>query len=174
MRTTDMQSPQSPHQPPHDGDGTTGYSGMAASPGRRLTMIDRLKGGLGAEALKFLVVGVAAAGVHFLVATLLIEIWGWEGWQANAVGFFSGFPVSYLGHAHITFAAGNYKRERATTGRSFWRFAATVVFCFLLSQASVYLFVDVLSLPHRFVLIGTIAGAAVVSYLLNKFWSFRG
>ncbi len=137
-------------------------------------MIDRLKGGLGAEALKFLAVGLAAAGVHFLVATVLIEVGGWEGWQANAVGFFSGFPVSYLGHAHITFTAGNYRRERATTGRSLWRFAATVGLCFVLSQASVYLFVDLLHLPHLIVLVGTIGGAAVVSYLLNKFWSFRG
>ena len=170
MRTSDMQSPQ----PPHDAEVAPGYSGATASPERKLTMMERLKGGLGAEALKFLIVGLAASTVHFLVATLLIEMWGWAGWQANAIGFCFGFPVSYLGHAHITFAAGNYKRERATTGRSLWRFAASVGFCFLLSQASVYLFVDVLNLPHRFVLIGTIAGAAVVSYLLNKFWSFRG
>lgn len=122
----------------------------------------------------FLAVGVAASAVHFLVATLLIELWGWQGWQANAVGFFSGFPVSYLGHAHLTFGAQRYRRTGAVTHRSFWRFAVTVGLCFLLSQASVYVFFDLLNLPHRLVLLGTIAGAAVVSYLLNKFWSFRG
>ena len=121
----------------------------------------------------FLAVGLAASATHFLVATLLIEVWGWAGWQANAVGFWAGFPVSYLGHAHFTFAARNYSRTSAVTGRSFWRFAATVGLGFVLGQASVFLLVDLANWPHRIVLAGTIIGVAALSYVLNKFWSFR-
>ena len=126
------------------------------------------------EVVMFGLVGVAASVTHFIVAILLIELFSVSIAVANVVAFVSALPVSYFGHALLTFSARLYGREADTTKQSAARFVALAVTGFVINQTSVVYFAAHLGYPHRIVLVLTIIGVAVFLFLASKFWAFRG
>lgn len=55
------------------------------------------------QALWFLIVGAAAAGVHFVALIALVSLFKITPALANVGAFFIAFSVSFLGHFHLTF-----------------------------------------------------------------------
>ncbi|WP_181706844.1 GtrA family protein [Chthonobacter rhizosphaerae] len=126
------------------------------------------------EVAAFAAVGLTASVVHFAAAVLLIEEAGLRPWLANMVAFLTALPVSYLGHAFLTFSARRYGRAASVTGQSAGRFLALALTGFLLNQTGVLLLVEGAGLPHRPALAAVIVAVAGFLYLASKFWAFRG
>lgn len=124
------------------------------------------------EIATFGLIGVAATLVHLVAAILLIEQAHLAAWLANIFAFAAAFPVSYAGHAVLTFSARRYGRARPMTLQSLKRFLVTAIGGFALNQTSVVLFISVLGLPHRPVLLATVIGVAGLLFLVSKFWAF--
>jgi putative flippase GtrA len=122
----------------------------------------------------FACVGLTASAVHYVSAILYIEGFGLPAWLANIFAFATAFPVSYLGHAFLTFSARRYGRETAATQQSFRRFLVVAVTGFAINQASVLIFVETLHYPPRIVMAVAIAGVAIFLYAAGKIWAFRG
>ena len=119
-------------------------------------------------------VGIAASITHFIVAVVLIEMVSLSIPIANLLAFLSALPVSYFGHAFLTFSAQRYGRETEVTKQSAARFVSLSVIGFCINQASVVYFAAYLGYPHRIVLVVTILGVAGFLFLASKFWAFRG
>ena len=126
------------------------------------------------EVIIFGMVGVAASVTHFIVAVVLIEMVSLSIPIANVLAFLSALPVSYFGHAILTFSAQRYGRETEVTKQSAARFVTLSVIGFCINQASVVYFAAYLGYPHRIVLVVTILGVAGFLFLASMFWAFRG
>ena len=122
----------------------------------------------------FAMVGASASVVHFLAATLLIEYANTPIWKANIFGFLAALPVSYFGHAFLTFAARRYGRSTEVTSQSALRFATLAATGFIINQSSVLYFAEYLGAPHRIVIAATIIAVAGFLFLASKFWAFKG
>ncbi len=126
------------------------------------------------EVAAFATVGVAASLTHLVASVIAIEQASLTAWVANIIGFLIALPVSYFGHAFMTFQAKHNGREKSVTGQSFRRFSTLAVTAFSLNQLSVVIFVEWLGLAHRPVFFFTIFGVAGFIFLASKFWAFRG
>lgn len=125
------------------------------------------------EIVLFGLVGIAATITHFIVAVIAVEGFEIAVWTANIVGFAAALPVSYCGHAFLTFSAKRYQREKSITRQSIGRFAITALTGFALNQTSVLVFAQALGFPHRMVFFFTILGVACFLFFASKFWAFR-
>ena len=126
------------------------------------------------EVVMFGLVGLAASVVHFLAAVVLIEWASVSISLSNVLAFLCALPVSYFGHAFLTFASERYGRETDVTKQSAGRFVTLSVTGFCINQASVVYFAAYLGYPHRIVLVVTIIGVAGFLFLASKFWAFQG
>jgi putative flippase GtrA len=117
----------------------------------------------------FLLVGASAALTHMavfalvllLVPTLWPEI-------ANVAGFLVAFLVSFVGHRRLSF-------QDASTSlmQSFLRFAATAVAGFMTNEAVFILLFRVWAFPAWAALMGGIVLAAVLTFVLSRYWAFK-
>lgn len=126
------------------------------------------------QVMTFAGVGMVAALVHIAAAILLIEQGAVTPWLANILAFFLALPISYLGHARLTFARQRSASHDTLSGTSLRRFAILAGVGFTLNEASIVLFVERVGLPHRPVLAATAFGVAALVYLTSKFWAFAG
>lgn len=115
----------------------------------------------------FIGVGTLAAGVHYMVA-LLAHHQGWAPANANWLGFFCAFPVSYFGHRLWSF-----RGTQASHQQAFFRFFSVALLGFLANQALLWLALTYTSLPFWFVLGSVMVAVAVSTWLLSRFWAFR-
>ncbi len=122
----------------------------------------------GFELARFGIVGVAATLVHLGVAFLLSQNTDIPLIAINIMAFAVAFGVSFFGHHHWTFQSKTSKKE------SFFKFflialsglaASTLILSILIkldiSTDLVKLLISIVIIP-------------VVTYLLSKFWAFRG
>ncbi|MEQ9507219.1 MAG: GtrA family protein [Hyphomonas sp.] len=126
------------------------------------------------EVALFACVGLAASVVHFLVAVGGIEKLSLPAWQANILAFLCALPVSYFGHALLTFSAKHYNRATRVSVQTLQKFTLTAVGGFALNQLCVIIFISWLGLPHRPVMFAIVFGVAGFLFLASKFWAFRG
>jgi putative flippase GtrA len=126
--------------------------------------------GFGREGLAFIAVGVVATALHFLAMWALVELASLAPQWANICAFCIAFCVSFGGHRSLTFA-----HAAAPIGRSMPRWMLVSLGGFLLNQS---LFVAGLRwLPgmHYLVLWFVVTCAVTLAtYLLGKFWAFKG
>ena len=120
-----------------------------------------------ASVLGFVSVGAVAAAVHYVVA-LLAHAFGWQPANANWLGFFAAFPVSYIGHRWWSFRGSQVRHQQA-----FPKFLAVALIGFLGNQALVWLLLAYTPLPFWFVLGVVIVIIAVSTWLLSRFWAFQ-
>lgn len=66
-------------------------------------MTNKLQNSIKNQAVWFLLVGAAAAGVHFLVLITLVSVIQMSPALANVAAFFIAFGVSFFGHFYFTF-----------------------------------------------------------------------
>lgn len=126
------------------------------------------------EAVLFAIVGLAASALHFLIAISLIERLGITAWLANLGAFAAAFPISLIGHALFTFKAADYGRDHWVTQAATRRFFMVTCLGGLIIEAGVIVFAEILGAPHRIVIGGMIVFSATATFLLGKFWAFRG
>lgn len=116
----------------------------------------------------FTLVGIAAAATHYIVAVSLDMFAVLPVLTANLIGFLVAFPVSYVGHYHLSFP--NQRPSRRT---SLWRFLCVAVLGFLMNQLLILVNLSVLGLPFWFVLGIVMVLIAISTYVLSRYWAFK-
>ncbi len=116
---------------------------------------------------RFLVVGGAAAAVHYGISVAAYEALTLTPWLANVLGFCTAFPVSYAGHRNWSFAA-----TRATHLRAAPRFFAISLGAFGANQFLLELGLRWVGGPFWIVLAVVLAVVAASTYFLARFWAF--
>jgi putative flippase GtrA len=111
--------------------------------------------------------GAAAAVTHLLVVILLVEAWGAAPLVANAGGFLVAFGVSYLGHRHLTFAAGAVPARQSLP-----RFLLVAGLGFALNEGLFALLLATTALPYQAALVLVLLAVAGVTFLLSRQWAF--
>lgn len=82
--------------------------------------------------LRFALVGVATAGIHFLVLALLVQGVAWGSTLASSLGFAIAVGFNYFMHYHWTFAAGS-AAQPVPHGRALLRYACMIAGGFLIN-----------------------------------------
>lgn len=115
----------------------------------------------------FVVVGLAAAIVHFGALIGLVEAAGWAPEPATLAGYVGGGLVSYALNRRHTYASD---RPHAEAG---WRFALVAGVGFGLTFVFMWALHRWLGLHYLLAQIATTGAVLVWSFLAHKLWTFR-
>jgi len=116
----------------------------------------------------FILVGASAGLTHLFIYFICTHWFGVINEWANAIGFVVAFFVSFTGHRKLSF-----KDSDTTIQQSLFRFLVTALAGFLTNELIFVLLFRLLELNDWFALFTAIAGAAVQTFLLSRFWAFR-
>src|ERR1700693_1703299 len=97
--------------------------------------------------LRFGIVGLSAAAVHYWVVIGLVGFGHIVPLRANFGGFATAFWVSYLGHRHWTFS-DSVATHDVGKNSSFLRFLLVAVLGFCMNQLLFYLLLRYLAWPY--------------------------
>lgn len=114
----------------------------------------------------YVLVGVLATAVHYLVLVMLVEVAGIDASVAAGFGAACGALAAYAGNRRFTFAS------RAPHARALPRFLAVAAAGIATSAMLVRAGTEWLGLPY---LLPQVAATALVlagGYVLNRRWSF--
>ncbi len=119
------------------------------------------------QLLRFGIVGVTAATIHFSVVIVLVQIGEMAPLIANIVGFIISFQMSYWGHRRWTF------NETAALHRVA---LPKLLFIQLLNFAAneyLFYFLLTLNMPYPIALLLVLAILPIFTFTISKFWVFR-
>ncbi len=112
--------------------------------------------------------GVIATLVHVVIGVSLNRLAGLPPFTANLIAFPAATCVTLLSNSRLTF------KGHGGGAQSFAKGLATVLFGLALNQIIVVIVADMLGYPYEIALIVIIATVPAVTFLLFKFWAFRG
>ncbi len=115
----------------------------------------------------FVVVGVAAAAVHFAVVVLLVEFGGLRPLVANPCGWLVAVGVSFAGHHRLTFADNG-----VPIGRSARRFLVISAAGFAVNELAYAALIARGALGYRLGLGAVLVGVAALTYWASRSWAF--
>jgi putative flippase GtrA len=115
----------------------------------------------------FLIVGTAAAAVHWGVVVLLVRHGGWRPLMANVVGWLVAFMVSFSGHHRLTF-----RDHGGSIGSSAARFFLVSAGGFTINEVAYALLMHWSGLRYDLLLAGVLVAVAGLTYLLSRHWVF--
>lgn len=120
------------------------------------------------QLMRFGIVGVTAAAVHFSVVVLLVQNGVvQQPLVANIFGFMLAFQVSYSGHRFWTF------RGTTVTHTAAWaKLLLVSVSGFCANEGLFYLFMTVAGLPYPLALFIVLTVMPVITFTLSKLWVF--
>jgi len=116
----------------------------------------------------FGVVGASAAAVHLGVVMLLVEVLMWPALGANVLGFLIAFVVSFLGHHRFSFA-----RQQASAAQALPRFFGVALLGFVCNEL-LYAALLKAGMGYRSALVLVLVLVAGMTWLLSRFWAFKG
>jgi putative flippase GtrA len=114
----------------------------------------------------FLLVGVLATGLQYLVYGALLRLPGWPAVVASMVGYFAGSVLSYALNYYLTFRAN---RSHASAVPRFYAMAAGA---FVLNAALVAMLVDGMGLNAWLGQVAATAVCLVWNYAISRNWVF--
>ena len=115
----------------------------------------------------FVLVGTAAAAVHWCVVVALVEQLGLRPLAANVCGWLVAFGVSFAGHRGVTF-----RDTGAPVRRALPRFAAVSATGFAVNQAAYALLLRHAGLSYSLALALVLLAVALLTYLASRHWAF--
>jgi putative flippase GtrA len=121
------------------------------------------------QGLRFIVVGTAAAAVHWGVVWLAVEFRGLAPLLANVAGWMIAFAVSFSGHRLWTFAATTGRG----TGQSLWRFGLVSFGGFALNELSYAAVLRLGGWRYDLALGAVLVGVAAATFVVSRAWAFR-
>lgn len=119
------------------------------------------------EIFCFGLVGVTAAGIHFSVVVLLVQIYKLLPLVANIFGFLVAFQMSYWGNRLWTFS-----KTEALHRVVLPKLLLVQVLNFLANEFLFYILLS-LNIPYPIALIFVIIVLSVFTFASNKLWVFR-
>lgn len=114
----------------------------------------------------FIIVGVAAAVVHYGVLIALVELRGVAPVPATLAGYVAGGVVSYVLNRRHTYES---ERPHEEAG---WRFAVVAGVGFVLTSAFMYALHDVWGLHYLAAQVLTTGVVLVWSFGAHRYWTF--
>ncbi len=121
--------------------------------------------------LRFGIVGLTAAAVHYWTVIALVELFDAAPLRANVGGFVVAFWVSYFGHRHWTFS--DTREEGLGQAASFLRFLSVAVLGFLVNELLFFVLLHTTRMPYYVALAIVVLTVAAMTYVLSKLWAFR-
>jgi len=121
--------------------------------------------------LRFGIVGLTAAAVHYLVVIVLVELPHIPPLLANVGGFFVAFWVSYSGHRCWTFSDSVAAPISSRTS-PFQRFFLVALLGFFVNEFLFYLLLRHADWPYHFSLVVVVFTVSVMTYALSRLWAF--
>ena len=112
--------------------------------------------------------GVIATLVHVAIGVTLNRFVGLTPFTSNLIAFPVATCVTLFGNSRLTF------RGHGGGVKSLARALATVLFGLVLNQIIVVVVTDLLGYTYEIALIVIIAAVPAITFLLFKFWAFRG
>ncbi len=120
------------------------------------------------ELIWFLLVGSAAASVHWLLTVTLVELADIRTYVANMIGWSIAFLVSFSGHYTLTFR--HLTKKLMPT---IWRFACISIGGFLINEFAFVMIINRTSIPYDILLAIILMGIATLTFVLSRYWAFR-
>ena len=117
--------------------------------------------------LRFVLVGCAAAGVHWICVVALVERCGLQPLWANVLGWLVAFSVSFAGHYRLTFQGHDTPLSTAAT-----RFLIISAAGFALNSTIYALLLRWDPAHYGVWLAVTLVLVAGLTYLLSHRWAF--
>lgn len=117
--------------------------------------------------LAFVAVGAAAAALHYLLTLLLAGPFGLAPAVANTAGFLAAFPLSYLGHRHLSFADRPAPHRQALP-----RLLLVSLTAFASNQLLLDALLRLTPLPLWLALGLVLVGVALGTFLAGRCWAF--
>ena len=117
----------------------------------------------------FTIIGALAALTHYLTAVGIEHTNLLSAGQANITGFMVAFPVSYFGHRQFSFTD-----QTLSHCKSFPRFFSVAILGFIANQTLVLNALHYIRAPFWLILGMVMVLVAVSTYLLSKYWAFKG
>jgi putative flippase GtrA len=115
----------------------------------------------------FVLVGTAAAAVHWGVVVVLVGHGGWRPLVANVAGWLVAFIVSFSGHHRLTF-----RNHGSPVRSSAVRFFLVSAGGFTINEATYALLMHWSGLRYDILLAGVLVAVAGLTYLLSRHWVF--
>ena len=115
----------------------------------------------------FVMVGICASIVHWLVVVALVSQAHWAPLVANVIGWLVAFVVSFTGHYQLTF-----RSQHAGLGKSLPRFFLISAFGFLINEASYAFALRKTDLPYELLLGVILIGVAILTFIFSRLWAF--
>ncbi len=119
------------------------------------------------QIMRFGVVGVTAAMIHFSMVVFLVQEFAYAPLVANIAGFLIAFQVSYLGHRLWTFSETSVLHREA-----YPKLVAVQIMNFALNEMFYYVLLS-LHLPYQLALLLVIAIMPIFTYLSSRWWVFQ-
>lgn len=118
--------------------------------------------------MRFGVVGLLAACVHYMVAISLLNLWSLSIGVSNLIGFLLAFWVSFFGHHYFSFQI-----KQQISQESLLKFLLVASMGFVLNESLVLSLHHATSLSLQQIVIIAIAITACITFFLNKLFSFQ-
>ena len=116
----------------------------------------------------FIVVGLAATLVHFLMILALVDVLGWMGpTAATGIGSVIGISVSYLGNHRFVFNAQGQHAHYAL------RFVFTYLVVTGIHTSLMYLFTEFWGLRYEWGFVTATVISAATTFLANRYLVFK-
>ncbi len=119
------------------------------------------------QIMRFGLIGVTAAVVHFNTVVMLVQEFQYAPLIANVAGFLIAFQVSYWGHRNWTFSDTAMSHSDA-----YPRLMLVQITNFAINEYLYYIFLS-LHLPYQLALIIVIAIMPIFTFITSKWWVFQ-
>jgi putative flippase GtrA len=119
------------------------------------------------QIIRFGMVGVTAAGIHFTTVVLLVHYFFLEPLVANVFGFAIAFQMSYWGNRLWTF-----HDTAALHHVAFSKLLIVQLVNFTANESLFYIFLS-LHLPYPIALLIVLTILPVFTFMSSKFWVFK-
>lgn len=120
------------------------------------------------QLIRFGIVGLCAAGIHFLLVILFVEREMVSPLFANFLAFLVSFQISYWGHRNWTFH-GTTVLHRTAFPKLFLVGTSGLI----ANESLFYLFLNVFHLPYQLALFFVLTILPIINFMLGKLWVFR-
>jgi putative flippase GtrA len=119
------------------------------------------------QLVRFGLVGVTAAAIHFAIVVGLVQTLAYEPLVANMFAFLVSFQVSYFGHRRFTFNG-----TAALHSVAFPKLLSLQIFNFVANESMFYFLLS-LHLPYQMALLIVLATLPLFTFAVSKFWVFN-
>jgi putative flippase GtrA len=120
------------------------------------------------QLMRFGLVGVSAALVHFSVVVALVESHWLHPLVANILAFCVAFQVSYWGHRSWTFSGTRQRHAVA-----FPRLLLVSSAAFVANESLFYILMTEFKLPYMLALVVVLSILPLAVFTINKLWVFE-